>query len=412
MLLLAAIIGRGSAAAAMPQDATNTDAGGSDDKPLTGRALRCENGRIKTFECRNVELLSFLPKDSLAESVGTDLWGWHDSTTGREFAITGGEATAFVEVTDPLHPRYLGVLHPHPGSERHAAQSVRVYQHYAFIGYEGTTDHGLQIFDLTQLRDVKSPQEFKETTHYDSLGRTHTIAVDPETGFLYANGGDTCGGGLHMVDVRTPINPMFVGCYTNMEAGQGANIGGFVAGSPGSVHDTQCVRYRGPDRQYVGREICLNSAGDGVVIVDVTDKKQPKTVSIARYPNSAYTHQGWFTEDQRYFFLDDELDEGTVGHTRTIGLDLADLADPVVMTEFLNMTTDTDHNLFVRGHYMYQGNYGAGLRIIDITDPKNLKEVGYLTNIGAAWGTYPFFKNDVVAVPTDRGLFLARLLKP
>jgi hypothetical protein len=59
---------------------------------------------------------------------------------------------------------------------------------------------------------------------------------------------------------------------------------------------------------------------------------------------------------------------------------------------------------------MYQGNYGAGLRIIDVGDPKNLKEVGYLTNAGSAWGTYPFFKNDVVAVSMDTGLFLARLL--
>jgi hypothetical protein len=59
---------------------------------------------------------------------------------------------------------------------------------------------------------------------------------------------------------------------------------------------------------------------------------------------------------------------------------------------------------------MYQGNYGAGLRIIDVADPKSLKEVGYLTNVGSAWGNYPYFKNDVVAVSTSTGLILARLL--
>jgi hypothetical protein len=35
--------------------------------------------------------------------------------------------------------------------------------------------------------------------------------------------------------------------------------------------------------------------------------------------------------------------------------------------------------------------------------------VGYLTKIKAAWGTYPFFKDNVVGVPTGLGLFLVRL---
>ena len=36
-------------------------------------------------------------------------------------------------------------------------------------------------------------------------------------------------------------------------------------------------------------------------------------------------------------------------------------------------------------------------------------EVGYLTDIGRTWGTYPYFKNGVVAVSTTSGLILARL---
>jgi hypothetical protein len=68
-----------------------------------------------------------------------------------------------------------------------------------------------------------------------------------------------------------------------------------------------------------------------------------------------------------------------------------------------------DHNLYIHGRYMYQGNYEAGLRIIDIADPKHPKEAGYLMNIGGAWGTYPFLKHGVVAVSADSGLVLARL---
>src|SRR5690242_11372078 len=109
-----ALLGPGTASATMPQAQAQQARGTAakavpwtPDKPLTGHAIPCVNGKIESFECANVELLAYLPKDSLGQSVGTDLWGWHDSTTGREFAVMGGQSTAFVEVTDPLHPRYL-----------------------------------------------------------------------------------------------------------------------------------------------------------------------------------------------------------------------------------------------------------------------------------------------------------------
>jgi choice-of-anchor B domain-containing protein len=408
--------GNGEAVAGIPpRDATSSQArqaapslppgvipaGWSPAMPLRGGVFKCANGKLAVFECQNVELLAYLPKDSIGQSAGADLWGWHDSTTGREFLIIGGASTAFVEVTDPLKPTYLGVLPPHGGLTRHAAQSVKVYKHYALIGYEGV-NHGMQIFDLSQLRDVKNaPVEFQETAHYADYRNTHTITMNQATGFAYVNGSNTCGGGLHMLDMRTPTKPAHVGCYPE-------TLGN--TRQRGYIHDAQCVVYRGPDQQYKGREICVNYAEKGIGIVDVTDKQNPKAISVITYPNVGYTHQGWFTEDQRYIFVNDEGDEGRGRNTRTIGFDLSDLDDPVMLTEFFHTTTETDHNLYIRGRYMYQGNYGAGLRILDVADPKNLKEAGYLTHAGwSAWGTYPYFKNDVVAVSMSQGLILARL---
>jgi choice-of-anchor B domain-containing protein len=279
-----------------------------------------------------------------------------------------------------------------------------VYKNYAFIVTEGVADQGLQIFDLTQLREVKNPPVvFQETAHYAHFGSAHTLTMNEETGFAFAagsiSGGKTCGGGLHMIDVRVPTKPAFAGCYAKS----------------GYIHDAQCVVYRGPDQHYKGRELCLNSAVDKLDIIDVTDKLQPKVIGRGTYPNAVYTHQGWFTEDQRYFFVDDE--ENPRDKTRTIVFDLSDLDDPVVLTTFYGTTTATAHNLYIRGRYMYQSNYTAGLRIIDVGDPKTPKEVGYLdtdpTQDGpgqrlGSWGNYPFLKNDVVAVASN-GLFLVRL---
>jgi choice-of-anchor B domain-containing protein len=224
-------------------------------------------------------------------------------------------------------------------------------------------------------------------------------------------GGETCGGGLHMIDIREPKNPKFAGCFADTQTGSART---------GYSHDAQCVTYRGPDRDYQGREICIGSNETHLSIADVTDKASPKAVSRASYPNVGYTHQGWFTDDQRYFFVDDEGDEvsGTVPRTRTLVWDLADLDDPVMVKEFLGTTPASDHNLYIKGNLVFQSNYTAGLRILDITDPLNPVEVGFLdvmpdgnneAGFNGSWSNYPYFKSGTIVVTgIEQGLFIVR----
>ena len=50
--------------------------------------------------------------------------------------------------------------------------------------------HGMQVFDLTQLRDVENPpQTFSSTTTYDRIHSAHNIVINEETGFAYSVGG-------------------------------------------------------------------------------------------------------------------------------------------------------------------------------------------------------------------------------
>ena len=226
-------------------------------------------------------------------------------------------------------------------------------------------------------------------------------------------GGETCGGALHMIDVREPSKPD-VRRVLRRSRPLGLQRTGYT-------HDAQCVVYHGPDPRYQGREICLNSSETALGIADVTDKANPKTLSIAAYPNVAYAHQGWFTEDQRYFFLDDEGDElaGTAPKTRTVVFDLTDLEDPVVAKEFYGNTAASDHNLYVTGRYMYQSNYVAGLRVVDVNDPgqsgggrllrHRARSARTCPGFAGSWSNYPYFKSGVVAATSMReGLFLIR----
>ena len=164
----------------------------------------------------------------------------------------------------------------------------------------------------------------------------------------------------------------------------------------------------------------MNSNETALSVADVTDKDDPVAVAAADYPGVQYAHQGWLTEDHRYFFSNDELDEvnGTVDATRTLIWDLADLDDPFLLTEYMNPTKATDHNLYVRGDRLYMSNNRAGLRVLDISDPENPFEVGHFdttpwsadeAGFDGTWSVYPYFESGTVLLSSRReGLFIVR----
>ena len=387
---------------------------------VTGEEAPCTDGATGPFDCSQVDLVAFVPLASLGADPGTilnDIWGWTDPVTGRDWALVGrSDATAFVDVSDPANPRYAGELPMTEGATENLWRDIKVYADHAFIVADGAGAHGVQIFDLTQLRDAAGPPvTFTETARYDGIASSHNIVINEETGMAYAvgssMGGQTCGGGLHMIDVRTPAEPVFLGCFSDATTGRQRT---------GYSHDAQCVIYRGPDEDYQGREICFGANETALSIADVTDRDNPVVIARGEYPNVAYAHQGWLTEDHRHFFMGDEADEsqGGVDRTRTLIWDVADLDDPLLLKEHFAETGTIDHNQYVRGNRLYQANLMSGLRVLDISDVENPIEIGFFDTVpddaglpafGGAWSNYPFFESGIVVVSSwSEGLFVLR----
>ena len=385
---------------------------------ITGAEVLCTDGRADQFECSDVDLLAFLPLSELGLSPGsrelaagiTDIWGWTDPETGREYALVGRVGgAAIVDVTDPSLPVYVGLL----AAEGGTAQDIKVYADHAF--FIGAGDTGMPVFDLRRLRNVtETPVTLTADARYDGIASAHNLVIDTQSGFAFSvgasGGGDPCGGGLHIIDIRVPLSPTFAGCYTDTE--------GLVWA--GRTHDAQCVEYSGPDSNFRGRQICFASNETALRIVDLTDKENPVPIASATYPGMAYIHQGWLTEDQRYYYMNDELDEltGLAARTRTLVWDVAELDDPVLVAEYFGSTNATDHNLYIKGDRMYQANYQAGFRVLDISDPENPVEIGFFDTtpyegnpptMSGAWTAYPFFESGTVVVTSmQEGLFLLR----
>jgi hypothetical protein len=235
----------------------------------------------------------------------------------------------------------------------------------------------------------------------------HNIAINEESGFAYAIGTSTCGGGgPHMIDIRDPKSPAFAGCVSE----------------DGYTHDTQCVNYRegDPDPAFAGHEICFNSNEDTLTIVDVTDKDNPVQLARVPYDGATYTHQAWLTEDRKQILVDDELDEQDQGgQTKTYVFNVERLRSPRFLSEHSGEAESIDHNQYVKGNRAYQANYRSGLRVLDLTDVASgrLSESGYFdiypaddkAEFNAMWSNYPYFESGtVIASGIEQGLFVLR----
>lgn len=397
------------------------------DAKSVGNAAQAGSGGVGPYASRNVQFISNLSLDQIGSEsgsvIGNDIWGWTDADSRRQFAIFGlTNGTSFIEVTDAENPVFLGKLATHEAGQNRAWRDMKVFDDHAFIVADGNgNDHGMQVFDLKQLLDVTTPQTFSETAHYDGFGRAHNIAINESTGYAYVTGSNTDAGGLHIVDLNDTQNYNF------------SKVGGFSA--DGYTHDTQVVSYSGPDADYAGREIAFNSNEDTLTIVDVTNKASTLQISRTGYGDSEYSHQGWLSEDQQYFFMNDELDEyrhirgpdGQLGTaddlppipTKTHMWDVSDLDNPNYIGFYEGTESTIDHNLYVMGDYIYQANYTSGLRILEMTDVENgiLTEVGFFdsfsrdnnVSFNGAWSVFPFFGKDKILI-SDRqgGLFIVR----
>ena len=329
------------------------------------------------FPAENVSLFSHLTLADLNAEFAEDCWGYV-SKSGREYAIIGlAQGPGFVEITDPANPVIVDII-----NTPNRARDMKVYGHYVYTSSDGGP---LNVIDVSQIDDGI-------ITLVDSFpkGAAHNVVIDEVSGFLYLAGG----GSLAALDLANPELPVFAGLWN------------------GQTHDAQVVTYT--EGKYAGRQIAFVFAGGSgnVDIVDVTDKSKMFLMGSTSYPDAAYTHQGWLSDDRHYLYVSDELDS----IQRTSMFDVSDLTSPKFIGDFASTApTATDHNLYVRDGFIFETNYTSGLRVFNACDPLNPIEVGFFDTFPAnnnpsfsgAWSNYPFFPSGTVIV-SDRsgGLFV------
>jgi len=366
----------------------------------------CENGFADIYPCQNYDLMAFVPIEELGGpgAEGNDCWGWIDPETQKEYALVGtSSGTAFVDISIPNAPVIVGTL---PTATINSLwRDVKVFENYALVVADNAGNHGMQIFDLRHLRNVvNAPVTFVADVHYTTFGNTdfeeaHNIVVDEISAFAYIVGTPL---GTIFVDIENPLAPLNANSLSEY------------------THDGQVVVYQGPDIEHFGKEIFIGCNRNQIVITDVTNKANPVELSRLSYSSVGYTHQGWFTEDMKYFIVGDELDELNFGNkTRTLIFDFSDLDNPSFYFQYLGPTNSIDHNGYVNGDLFYLSSYTAGVRVIDISsiESANIEEIGFFDTypennnreFNGAWSVYPFFPSgNIIISDINRGLFVIR----
>ncbi len=384
-------------------------------------ATNCSNGFAGQFPCNDFDLQSHLPLSNFSTSPNSanDIWGFLDLNDNNEYALIGLQnGTAVVNITDPENPVEVGTV----AGENSIWRDIKVYQFfdstslsyksYAYVTTEA--NQGLQILDLTELPNSISLAN--TVSNFVTAHNLYIANVDYGTGLanspfepkLYIAGANVAGGGFHVMSLADPINPV-VEIATPADAGYMHDVTSVVITDS---RTDQCDAGHNPC------ELLIDFNETTVDIWDITEPSTPFKISSTGYTNSAYTHSGWWSEDKRFIFIQDELDEQRLNLNTTLRvLDINDLSQPQIVGSYVGPTAAIDHNGFVKGDRYYMSNYRRGLTVLDISTPANPQELGFFdtfpapsantANFNGAWGVHPFLPSgNIIVSDIEFGLFV------
>ena len=315
----------------------------------------------------------------------SDIWAWHDSETGIEYAIVGlHNGVSIVSLEDPADPQEVALI---PG-QFSIWRDIKTWDNYAYVVTDqGNSTEGLTVIDLSDLPN--SAPYFHWTPDLPGLGvleHCHNLYID-EFGYCYLAGCDVNGGGNLVIDVFTdPWNPAFVVAAPNTYA-----------------HDV-FVR----DNIIYSSEI---SAGR-LAIYDANDKDNIFLINTQPTP-STFTHNAWLSDDSNTIFTTDEVANAPVASYDISDLNNIEELDTYVPLETLGEGV-IPHNVHVWQDWLIISYYSDGGIIVDAQYPNNLIEVGNFDTwfsgsggFNGAWGAYPFLPSGLVLI-TDiqNGLYV------
>jgi len=325
--------------------------------------------------------------------------------------------------------RLVGHLDPFDGDNRYA--DVWGEGNYAYIG--SYNSNGNNVFGV-MIFDISNPGAPRLAGHYNPSegGRFQDVVVINGIGYFSSENR----GGVHIVDVSNPANPVLLyqilerdGGYPNVHELWVADGILYEANSfstkvkafdvrnphvPVFLRDIQTT-----DTRYIHAIVALNGKlytsgwGGKTDIFDVRNILTTDPPRLGAFDSGTNSHVSWPSNNGQLLA---SARETTNGDVRLF--DISNPANPALLStisaQSLGLEAYTAHNPYIIGNMLFVSWYQAGLVVVDITDPRQPYLTGvYDTHTGpingfdGCWGAYPFLGFDKVLLSDlDGGLYI------
>jgi len=287
------------------------------------------------------------------------IWGY---TKGRrEYALQCNSiGLNIIDITDkPAAGSNYPVIQTITMSGGDTWRDVATEGDYAYVAAQGGSNPDAFVVNLGQLSggDPQAPLSNPITTNniknlgYSGQGHTMNVGL----GLLFYN---NARGGCITFSLEDPMSPRLLGTINT-----------------GDCHDSYA-------QNIGGKDILFSSDGykGKWSVVDITDMRNTKTfkkLGQTAVQSGAYAHQGITSEDGKTLFVCEEFNKFDMA-----AYDVTDLTKPTLISKFQWSGEVSEGNSKVHnggavvGDYLIVAYYNAGLRVFDISNVNEIKEVG------------------------------------
>jgi hypothetical protein len=364
----------------------------------------------KPAQAKNVKLIGHTDLDGWGDALQVVVQGNH-----AYVAAAGGggpEGTTIVDISDRSKPKVVGRIPAPAGTHSH---KVQVWGDLLYVNNEKLESyHGNDFQPGLRVYDLSKPAEPKFVSLIKTAGiGVHRFLIDKDNGCAYIPTGDQgyIDKIVWIMDVNDPLKPELIGKW--WLPGQWS-AGGEISQSK----ENEIFKVHGPPIKY-GDYMYIGYWDAGAITLDVSDMRHPKFV--ARFdPSPPYMGHHHtvvpYKNADFYVMLDEAWGSKNFEHSQFMWIvDNREKTHPVPVATYQVapdgfMTAGGrfgSHNMHekIENDLVFVVWYNAGLRIVDVSNPYQPREVGYYIP-AADFGKPAVQSNDIIVDERDGLIYI------
>jgi len=282
------------------------------------------------------------------------------------YLTLAGIGMAVIDFSNPSAPIQVGAIDPDGNAGIGVTLDVAIAGDLAILADDA---QGVRIVDISDPGRPLLKSSFDKARGMQ--GKALAVVVEGAVAYIAAEGG-----GLEVLDISNPVSPRLLATVP-MTVGRAVDI---------AIDET---------RVYVCNWVDSDSRNGGIVIFDRRNLKlAPRKAYIQGLPMKLAVRDGVaYVAAMNGWRVADLNDPRTIANSKP---------DAPVETDAMRLPSG-GLDLDLEGSRLYVADHDAGLAIVDVSDPRQMQQLGYLAGLDETWSVDAVGDNVYVGA-RDRGL--------